>query len=309
MVLVPALQVPIAWTGDTSNMPTLVGLSTDSILSSGSLLLLDPTDTANPWAAGTPANGAALPNLAWDRASDLVGGGDNAALAISFVNSLTLTGGSPEARFERSVKGGLHGLVSQVNSGSSSNYAAIVPPAAIIAYLYANPGHAYFFSIWAQVDRETTASQDPIYLLYNAGAPPTSNYLAYAVAQNAANAAPAPGNASPHGIGSRNSGGFRAAVPSILNQGFTGWTGTGATSAANLAMLPAIWGNYGAFASLTRNKAKSFTLNRLYLEDLTVSGRSYATVDALDNGLFGAAFSSGGKFYGDSTPTLPSAFA
>lgn len=44
---------------------------------------------------------------------------------------------------------------------------------------------------------------------------------------------------------------------------------------------------------------------RVYIEDLTVSGRTYAQVDSIDFALWQAAFAAGGKFYGD-TYTDPS---
>lgn len=56
------------------------------------------------------------------------------------------------------------------------------------------------------------------------------------------------------------------------------------------------------------NKGGSHILYRCYLEDLTVSGRTYEQVKAIDDALFAAAFSSGGKFYGDTytdPATLP----
>jgi len=37
----------------------------------------------------------------------------------------------------------------------------------------------------------------------------------------------------------------------------------------------------------------------MYLEDLTVSGRTYADVDALDNALYTEAFGAGGAYSGD----------
>ncbi|MBD7153500.1 hypothetical protein HPO45_27130, partial [Klebsiella pneumoniae] len=44
----------------------------------------------------------------------------------------------------------------------------------------------------------------------------------------------------------------------------------------------------------------SFIFYRFYMEDLTVSGRSYATVDALDQALFDEAFySSTGRYRND----------
>jgi len=48
------------------------------------------------------------------------------------------------------------------------------------------------------------------------------------------------------------------------------------------------------------NKSASGIFYKLYIEDLTVSGRSYEQVDAIDFALYTSAFSAGGKYYGDS---------
>lgn len=54
------------------------------------------------------------------------------------------------------------------------------------------------------------------------------------------------------------------------------------------------------------NKAASRVLYRWYLEDLTVSGRTYAEVLAADYALYQQAFGVGGRYYGDTLPTDPS---
>jgi len=67
-----------------------------------------------------------------------------------------------------------------------------------------------------------------------------------------------------------------------------------------------IFGNNGSSSALT-NQCPSDIFYRGYCEDLTVSGRSYADVDALDKALWDAAFAAGGRFAGD-TFTAPSTF-
>lgn len=55
----------------------------------------------------------------------------------------------------------------------------------------------------------------------------------------------------------------------------------------------------GGWITASRNVAESRVIYRIYVEDLTVSGRTYAEVSALDRALFTEAFSVGGVFYGD----------
>ncbi len=74
-------------------------------------------------------------------------------------------------------------------------------------------------------------------------------------------------------------------------------------------------GNYGltnsylsAGADAAYNGHSSRVYYRFYLEDLTISGRTYAQVEALDKAVFDAAFAAGGRYNGDtwtSPTTLP----
>jgi hypothetical protein len=80
--------------------------------------------------------------------------------------------------------------------------------------------------------------------------------------------------------------------------------GSGDTVAAAAGSI--IFGNGGSGSALT-NQCPSDIFYRGYCEDLTVSGRTYADVDALDKALWDAAFAAGGRFAGD-TFTAPSTF-
>ena len=65
------------------------------------------------------------------------------------------------------------------------------------------------------------------------------------------------------------------------------------------------WGGAGGGDNL--HVGGSMVFYRGYCEDLTVSGRTYAQVAAIDLALFNTAFASGGKFNGD-TNTAPSGY-
>lgn len=66
-------------------------------------------------------------------------------------------------------------------------------------------------------------------------------------------------------------------------------------------------GTIGAWIGGNYNKATSRIIYRARIEDLTVSGRTYEEVEAIDFALYTAAFAVGGKFYGD-TYTDPTTF-
>lgn len=48
-----------------------------------------------------------------------------------------------------------------------------------------------------------------------------------------------------------------------------------------------------------RGSGQSCVLYRVYMEDLTVSGRTFAAVDALDNDDYTTAFAAGSRYAGD----------
>lgn len=64
----------------------------------------------------------------------------------------------------------------------------------------------------------------------------------------------------------------------------------------------------GPWGGFEVNKQSSNCLYRLYMEDLTVAGRTFAEAQAEDKAAFDVAFGAGGKFEGDTLTavgTLP----
>lgn len=59
-------------------------------------------------------------------------------------------------------------------------------------------------------------------------------------------------------------------------------------------------GIYGPWSTeLSLNESPSYALYRIYVEDLKLSGRTFAEVKAIDDAEFEKAFAVGGRFYGD----------
>jgi hypothetical protein len=278
------LDIAIPFTGDPD--PTLPWADDDDqLLVPGSLFMIDFAHSAAP-TTSIPANGAGVQNLAWKRLKDQLGSGDAASLAMIHTDNHQ----TADATFEMTPKGGLHRMYSQVGNTANGRQSNFEMPPALEAYLLANPGHSYYLSDWTRITR-MAASGGLTQLSMISASASTSNYL---VTLQDTVALPG-GTLSPPAIalGPR----FRAATA-------TGWTGTPAASAASLQGPIAMAGNGGAFASIINNKCGSYILYRTYLEDLTVSGRSYAKVLEQDQALYAAAFAAGGRFYGD-TFTAP----
>jgi hypothetical protein len=82
---------------------------------------------------------------------------------------------------------------------------------------------------------------------------------------------------------------------------------TGTPTANGRVMWGASANTYNAAVLSSRNGHwPSWVVYRFYVEDLTVSGRSLATVYALDQAALAAAFATGGRYNGDAVVTNPS---
>lgn len=265
----------------------------DSVMSNGTLMLMDVGFSTNPWPSGVPSSGAVLPNIAWDVAAAIVGSGNSTTLSPTFNNLFT---DQTKGKFERSSKGALHGMVSQLaDAPSNQNQASLVFPTLIRDYLYANQGHAYYMSTWRKVTRAAKSGASSELILFGAvnTSSAVTSYLAYG---DRVRTRPTSGNRTGEIVDPDYnvvSNQFRAIAVS-------GWTGTAPGANTNIQAVLSAWGAYGAFGSFGSQYSQSHADYRFYLEDLTVSGRDYATVETLDHARWAADFASGGRYYGDS---------
>ena len=286
-------KIQLAETFTGTGLPVLYD---DSLMNAGSLVLLDLGHSLGG-VTGVPAGGAVLPNVAWKTANALVSGAPGqSALGIPLTATSAAAPSYPV--IERTPKLGLHAIRSQTSDVSGATY-ALGTPAAISAYLQANPTHKYYFSIWDNVTRKTTVGQ----------AAPNPGVTAFG--SNAGNflfAIPGwdvyPGGGAQF-LGKNISRGTPLSTNTgsgIIQMGFT--TVTGSPTYTSTVLYG--FGGQAGFWSGYR-VGSSQILYRMYLEDLTVSGRTYAAAAAADLALYTAAFAPGGKFYGD-TFTNPAGF-
>lgn len=260
----------------------------DPILTDGSLVLVDPAHPASPWPSGVPASSATVPNLANTQAAALIG----APAALTFVNGITAADG----KVERSGKGGLHVALSR--TGDVLNHlAGINLGNALKAYLEAHPTNDLYLSWWGKYTRaaDTTASD-----------------VAFAAAVRGEN-----DGGKWVGVGQYAPTGALSAQPPAGTRrlGIRGTTtadGTfqsvGGTDFGSQTVVDPRLVAHGPISSTWLHKAPSVLTWRVYLEDLTVSGRTYADVDAMDWAAFQAATGSGGRYNGD-TYTNPTTLA
>lgn len=296
------LDIKIPYTGDPDSTLPYAG-DYDKLETVGSLALLELAHTASPF-TGVPQAGDVIQNILWNQLSAArVAGGLAASTAATSAFTRSTgngsTGGgndsSGKTKSERTTKGGLHGIISQSACTNSSDQVVVIRGGTdLTSYLTAFPAHSYYVSIWDRLTR-TALTSEPAESQIPFGVT-TAAYL-YAmrsatIVGGGLGTSQVP--AAPATLGNR----FRAA-------GITAGTGSGTVSTYPFAVGPS-GPYYSTGTNSYTNKAASRVLYRWYLEDLTVSGRTYAEVLAADYALYQQAFGVGGRYYGDTIPTDPS---
>ena len=270
---------------------TLPVLRDDPLLSSGSLILVDVGHSKGRLQS-VPSNGALISNIAGSIAAEIVGTASvSPDIATGFASNAMLP--------ELTAKGGLHVIKSKVNDLNNTRFTLRIP-AAIKAYLLANKSHSFYFSIWQQVTRKFDAADMPLAVLAESAY--TNDFLINIQVNGN------PGGASTNTLGKASNLDPSAATGSGKHQ-VAASKATGNLN--NMAYTDLfIFGGCPSAGVMNSalHKGGSQVMYRVYLEDLTVSGRAYAEVKTQDDALFQAAFAPGGKFYGDTytdPATLP----
>lgn len=267
----------------------------DAMLNPGSLFLIEPNHSADPL-NGVPAVGGLIPNIAWQTAAAMLGGGTHDSLA--FRREYTADAGG-KLKTERTPRGGLHVIISQSPteaSGFGIQASGDLGIAASYArYLYDNRAHQFYYSRWERITRGCPANQgEPAAAFIGQS---TGPFEFFETLSGSFRAETSPKNFS---TGARSVTGLRFGAAL-----FTGFNGSGAP-AFNLVM-PFGTGVIGPWFDAPQydGKGASAVFYRSYLEDLTVSGRSYEDALAADRQLYADAFAPGGRYYNDTTPTNP----
>jgi hypothetical protein len=284
------LVIPTTFTDNT-----LPILRDDPMLNVGSLIMLEPNHPARPLAAGVPANNGPIPNIAHKELNALLGG----TYSVGDLDPKLVYPGSfsgTKAKLERSGKGGIHGIVSQAVALASGDGAMTSMFAALNNYIKANYGHSYYFSFWDRITRinagtlpGTAAGTEGVIESSTA----VSKHLMMQVGTQMLNGSGTPG-------GSRV--GTNAVGPRFGNLALVGPLNSFDSATATLgAMWGAYSGTYNAAVLASRNSFwPSFVFYRFTIEDLTVSGRTYAQADAADFAEYTKqVLTPGGRYYGD----------
>lgn len=275
------------------------------MMSAGSLALFDPTHSLGAF-SGVPAGNAPIPNVASEIAMELTGGTASEVSLVAQNDNIAPVGASIK---ERSGAGGLVGIYSHASPSSETGQTnfGVKLPLKLREYLFNNIDNAFFISVWTKMLRagRPGPSGNGVPQAFAAGATNTNAFLFYYNgAENHANT-----------LGQRNAGAntqsttWNAAggTPVVSNSAVSSWSGALPSSAASYPTPFFMSGDGGAWGNYNQ-PGPSLIVERVYMEDLTVSGRTYAELDALDVALHAAAHSVGGAFYNDTytdPATLP----
>ena len=268
----------------------------------GALFLYDPNHPESP-VTGAVANGLLLPNLVQAQATAM---GAPASLPGSVNIGSSYLGAL--GFVERSGKGGLHFSIGTTQADTSTRYARVDGADALRTYLNANKGHSFYHSAWQRITRASGAVVGAGNPMARVGA---SFQLPYFYTRTTGTS---PGR-TVYPVDARNIGWFTYGAVGAAASGVgttaksdTGpamWAGAVSdfTAIADISSSSIIWND--SKATTTNTNGASTIFYRAYVEDLTVSGRTYAQVQALDYAEFTKqVLTAGGRYYND-TFTAP----
>lgn len=270
-----------------------VEITLDSRLNTGSLILLEP---ARDGLSGIPTQ---LVNYAADTAETITGSEIN---TVAIQDNMGLLSG---AFVERTTKGGIHGVFPQTVASmpSRANFSALLPDA-LKNYLSANKSHQFYIAVCGVITRNVgdgSASMALAGLNTVDDASGTTTQLTPAVFQSQS---------------TKTVAGGRLSVPTTLGRTVTStpqtpWMIDVAQSSLTWSSEPSAGSIrndlflMGASSSNIDNQQgrPCWVLYSMYVEDLTVSGQTYAQAHAKSQAVHDARFSTGGIYAGDTWTT------
>lgn len=264
-------------------------MSVDPLISKGSLALFEPAHPADPWVNGVPINGYSFPNIAGDTFSNLTGVTPENARGI-YSKDTAIT--NADGLVKRTPKGGLEVIMSDTSTSGTSRFITMFGSKALTDYLVDNYGHNYYTSIWKKNTRANRAGAFPY--VYAAGNDQSqlNNIFSYQTSV-------IPSNASqPERYLWANGANPFVGVTSDPAMWALGIKGGGGTPSKPLFKYGYRW--------TTGNNSHAAVVYRIYIEDLTVSGRTPQEAYAIDEAEFTRqVLTAGGRYFGD-TFTNPS---
>lgn len=280
--------------------PTAKKLATvDLILpEAGALMYLDPSHPYASWGEfdlnNTSLSAVSLPNLAYDQAKELIPAGTPTTLGVKYYKGTTTLNDGVASKIERTGKGGLHVIFSQTaGDTTTSRHARVAAQSDMNNYLLANKGHNFYVSYWGRLTRGAKA--------YTAGtakhsrANPSDNFFTFYTRSGSSGETEYPVTNPPR-LNKSNEGVYNT-IGKTNTPIFQDIELSGATAPTTMALEPFMLATDTGANGLMQG---SHVFYGFYLEDLTVSGRTYAQVNALLKAKFDKDVkTANGRYYND----------
>ena len=257
------------------------------------------------WDAGlakvsTTNSGTVLPNLL----NDFTNAANN---QFSIQNSVSDAPSTDYIRTELTAKGGVHFIVSQNSTvdrpikDSISIRAGSTLTDKLLALLDANPN--LYVSVWTKHTRHVvkTSGQSGLILF---AANNLANAVGFLQQGDTKMSMPAGASTLANSVSKLNLTSKQAGIvglPNYYQFTINGYTGTKPSTDTNqrLRIGAGSLAPYSGTSTQALNACPSYIVYRIYIEDLKLSGRTFAEVKAIDDAEFEKAFSVGGRFYND----------
>lgn len=275
------------------------------LMNAGSLMIFDPQHSLGQF-SGVPANNTPIPNVASETLAEITAASGNDLLFT--IANLDTAPSAPSIK-NRSGLGGLYALYSFANPATDlgSSFLGINAPQAARAHLLNTTDHAFLIAMWVRVVRKGRAgpsggvAPQPFFWMVNNSAA-TSNFKFIHSGGDGAGVGE---------LGQRVSAGLSSHSDGIVNHwnfdvGINGdWLGT-KPLLANLTSPRFGLGDDGAWNGFNQ-PGPSGVFEFALIEDLTISGRTYAEASAAVQAEYVRRHAPGGSWFGD-TFTDPATF-
>ncbi|MGA6128847.1 MULTISPECIES: hypothetical protein [unclassified Microbacterium] len=268
----------------------------------GALLLVEP---GAPGGLGFPTAGVVPPsnnyvkNIALAQALAAIPGSDELKVSPQLYYGSFLADGATRGKIERTAKGGLHTLIRPADESVTTGLAELHSElrftgaaGGLVAFLEARKAtDSFFWTTWF-IDTyipsgASTSYDDMMYAISNTAA--SGNFLVRLRPNSNENA----------DLGSK----LPVNQVNVATYGSAGTNDqTGTSPIQNVhAMLTGPYGSLNSYngGGATYGKHRSRAYYLAYIEDLTISGRTYAQVEAINAAAHAAAFGPGGRYAGD----------
>lgn len=248
------------------------------VATTGALLYVDPTHPANPMPAGV----SVVPNLVAQIAAKTIGSTNIDHTRIGVRNTF----GVGEGVVERTAKGGIYIASSRTQDVVDHVYQLLMDPETK-AWILANKQHMFYFTLSIRVLRPGSTGQNTH--IFRLG----QNSTAFAIAAQEGSSVP---STSVSGVPQPNR--TTAAAPGLMRISAAG-RGQDDSRPVNITSLVDWFISGGPLTAAALHKAADFIFYGSYVEDLTVSGRSFAEVEAQFGAQHAQLHGTGGRFAGD----------